>query len=136
MPILTAEDVYRPVPGRPPAHWGPLLGLRQARVIASPPEDSDRSEKTLPAFVNDGRWVFVCPCGSAQLASRTDRRFWCWECRAAGWTDVAWPDDDDDLAEAERILSARPDASSRNWKPWEQTVEDLAAENAAHGLAG
>lgn len=133
MAILAAEDVYRPAAGRPAAHWAPLLGLRRARTISTTPPDTERAEKTLPAFVNDGRWVCVCSCGGAQVTARTDRRFWCEECRSPGWTDVAWPDDDV-VNEAEAILSARPDPRSRNWKPWEQTVEDLAGENAAHGV--
>ena len=128
--ILVAEDVYTPVPGRAPAVWAPLLGLRKARTIAAPPDDTHRVRGKVNAFVNDGRWVVVCACGGAQIASVDDRRFWCWECRPAGWATVIWPDDMT-RAEAEELLTTRPDIRTRNWRPWEETVPDLAAENSA-----
>ena len=128
--ILTAEDVYAPVPGRPPAAWGPLLGLARSRTIATPPDDARQARAKLNAFVNDGRWVVVCRCGGAEIASPADPRFWCWECRPAEWSPVIWPDEKTRAA-AEAVLVERPEARNRNWRPWEETVKDLAADNAA-----
>ena len=128
--ILVAEDVYKPVPGRPPAAWAPLLGLRHSRTIATPPDETQRVRGKVPAFVNDGRWVVVCGCGGAQIVSPDDPRFWCWECRPDGWAPVIWPDATT-RAEAEELLTARPEMRNRNWRPWEQNVRDLAAENSA-----
>lgn len=92
-----------------------------------PPRDPasiDQSPFELPVEVNQGRWIVECPCGSAQLASRTDRRFYCVECGNAlfegMWVHVAWP------AEAEALeaeLLRRPFAANRNWRPDETTEE-------------
>jgi hypothetical protein len=89
-----------------------------------------------PAFVNHGRWVVRCPfCAGAQLAhpDRTDR-FFCIDCLndLAGrqWISVTWPDD---VSAIESVLELRPEVTTRSWWPHE-TVEDLRAENIAHGV--
>ena len=128
--ILVAEDVYTPVPGRPPAAWAPLLGLRNSRTIATPPDDAKMAKAKVTAFVNDGRWVVVCRCGGAEITSPDDPLFWCWECRPSEWSPVIWPDAKT-RAEAEELLTARPEMRTRNWRPWEETVADLVAENTA-----
>lgn len=127
--ILVAEDVYAPVPGSAPAAWAPLLGIRHSRTIAVPPDDGQVARAKLNAFVNDGRWVVVCRCGGAQIVSPDDARFWCWECRPDEWSPVIWPDEKT-RADAEAVLVERPEARNRNWRPWEETVKGLAAENA------
>jgi hypothetical protein len=135
--LLTAE-IHYPRALAPPAAWGPLLGIRAGRLILTLPSEERRTERTLPAFVNDGRWVVVCPCGGAQVAARSDRRFFCVDCRGwegRGWDDVYWPDDEE-LEVAERLLLARPDPLSRNWRPWDETAEVLYEENLAHGVTG
>lgn len=83
---------------------------------------------SLPVFVNHGRWMVLCPCGSAQLASRSDRRFFCVDCGNSTWVKVSWPEDE---REIERVLGYRPDPRTRNWDP-SQTVEDLRRENREH----
>jgi len=136
MTILTAEDVYPAVPGRPAAHRGPWLDIRSSGTICTPPPEDKRSGLSVAAAVNDGRWVVLCPCGGAQLAARTDQRLWCAECHVdTGWTIVIWPDEDT-VAEAEALLSRRPDPRSRNWRPWAETIDDLRAENDANGVPG
>jgi hypothetical protein len=85
-------------------------------------------------FVNDGRWLVQCPhCNSAQLAARSDPRFFCIECQNNGtmlWAQVVWPADPTGI---ETELSARPHAVNQQWLPSE-TVADLVAENAANGV--
>lgn len=87
----------------------------------------------VPVEVNDSRWLVKCPaCNGAQVAHKTDRRFFCIDClnETAGglWVTVDWPDDPDAI---EAALDARPVAHTRGWVPGE-TVADLLAENAAH----
>jgi hypothetical protein len=88
-----------------------------------------------PAEVNAGRWIVQCPwCLSASIASRSDPRFFCVECRNAGaqgkWITVTWPSTVDDI---EALLVMRPDPRTRNWKPIE-TTGDLMHENERHGI--
>lgn len=94
---------------------------------------------TVPAIVNHGRWIVECPfCTGAQFASRTDPRFLCITCRnalvAGAWVRVVWPSPEDQ-ERIEQLLGARADARHMNWRA-EESTEDLARENAAHGVEG
>lgn len=114
--------------------------------LASVPETSGAPAVPLSASelvvayaeVNHGRWIVPCPfpgCGSAQLAPRDDPRFCCGECLNAAvggaWVAVEWPAD---AAAIEAVLELRPTPAA-SWSPTE-TVADLVAENAAHGIEG
>ena len=85
----------------------------------------------LRAFVNDDRWLAKCECGSAQVLSRDDRRFYCITCQV-GWVRVIWPDDATVTA-IEHVLGLRPRPYTRSWHP-DQSVQELLEENRAHGL--
>lgn len=115
-----------------------LLNAQRAKhgepQLPPPPAGSQRFADKLLAYVNHGRWVVDCLCGSAQLASRTDRRFWCVDCRngwALGkWVEVVWPANADDI---EGLLLQRPFSKNQNWTTGED-VMTLVAENVAAGL--
>jgi hypothetical protein len=90
---------------------------------------------TATAVVNHGRWIVPCPwCFSAQMASRSDRRFFCVECGNAGaggmWVRVVWPPA---FREIEALLCMRPDPRNRSWLA-NETLADLLAENQANGV--
>ena len=111
--------------------------VREGIAPLNPPADRVVSDEALPVYVNHGRWVVDCPnCNSAQLASRSDRRFWCVDCRnvwvQGKWVMVTWPSAADEAA-IESVLDRRPHARNANWRPGE-SVADLIAENTAHGL--
>jgi hypothetical protein len=81
---------------------------------------------TLAAYLNHGRWVVDCPaCPSAALAGAT---FACEDC-GYGPEAVQMPAEAADVEDAVRPRPLR----NRNWRPTE-TVADLEAENAEHGL--
>lgn len=97
------------------------------------------TEMVLLPFVNDGRWIVVCPgrrCGGAQLASPRWTRFLCVDCNnvdvGGQWLSVQWPDDDLIVA-GEAALMARPDPKTRNWDPAGETVGALLVENVEPG---
>lgn len=85
------------------------------------------------AYVNHGRWVAECPhgCGSAQVVSPNDPRFFCTACRnrGGGWSPVTFPKDRDAI---EAALSQRPPRNA-NWLPGEP-VKRLLEENKTHGM--
>lgn len=106
------------------AHWGnPDLDpfVPDDRHIAG-------KDRAIEVRVNHGRWIIDCPCGGAQLACRTDHRFFCVDCLNAwtsgAWVPVTWPADPDGIA---RQLASRP-VELQNWEPGE-TVKVLRAEN-------
>lgn len=111
-------------------------------------------ELTAVAYMAHSVWVAMCPrpgCMNAEMFGRCDdgtvggleaSRF---TCRVDGHRPdgsrvvyrgcglrcgVEWPPD---IADLERVLLARPAPSTRNWRPGE-SLEDLVAENFAHGL--
>ena len=94
---------------------------------------------TVPAYVNDSRWVARCytfpVCLGAELVSRDDPRLFCCSCLNAAvggqWVQVVFPDDADEI---ETVLSARPVPPHRHWVPGE-SVADLKDENAERGVA-
>lgn len=113
------------------AHW-------HRRDVAASIPTSQAVGVSVQAQVNDNRWLAVCPsCGSAQYTSKTDRRFFCIDCLnsdwAGQWLAVTWPDDPT-VTQVETVLGKRPLRTSRSWSPTE-TVADLVAENAEHGVA-
>lgn len=110
-----------------PANWPPGVTPFQPKGL---------SKGALPVKANHGRWIVECPCGSAQHASRTDKRFWCVECGNASfggkWVSVEWPGD---VALIEKELEKRLFHRNRNWAPGEK-VADLRAEYAAVKILG
>lgn len=86
------------------------------------------------AAVNDGRWLVQCRCGSAQLVQPDEPRFFCIECLndhvGGQWVTVRFPSE---VKAIEELLEQREDRGAMNWEPGE-TVEDLQAENEAHGV--
>lgn len=86
------------------------------------------------AEANWGRWIARCPaglCTNAVQVTRRQSRFECLGAGSCGWTSpIVWPADPDAI---EMLLRRRPDAHTRSWVLGE-TLEDLLAENVAHGL--
>ena len=83
---------------------------------------------------NWGRWIARCPrpwCTNALQVWPGQQQMVCAGAGGCGWeADLVWPADPDAI---ELILSARPVERTRNWLPGE-TLADLLAENAVHGL--
>ena len=98
------------------------------------PDDDQQTTDLLPVYANHGRWVVDCPCGSAQLASRDDPRFFCSECLNAWalgkWVGLEWPSAHEEI---EGLLMQRPDIRTQNWNPSESVLA-LAIENADRGV--
>ena len=96
---------------------------------------------TIAAYVNHGRWIAECPnrCGNAIVVSQAEPHFICFGCGSpendGKWYNVMLPSE---WRAIEQELLKRParvafEASHRNWIPGE-TVADLRAENAEHGV--
>ena len=96
------------------------------------PEES--ADEPLATYVNHGRWVVMCECGDAQLASADDPRFFCVSClneRQGGkWRPVTWPKN---RRVIEQVLRERF-TENANWLPGE-SVEQLRTENIENGVS-
>ena len=107
-------------------------GAQAPSEIASDAEPAEALVNPLGAEI---RWVALCPeCGGAEYVWWSDPRFFCIGCRNAAiggrFRPLRLPAN---RAEIEAALMARPDPATRGWSPSE-TVDDLLAENAAHGV--
>lgn len=99
-------------------------------------EQKTTSALTAKAYISEGRWVVDCPCSlsdgtpcnSAQLASKSDRRFYCTECGNSEvkgqWIPVEWPAEE---GEIEAEMMKRPRVENQNWRPGE-TLASLQRE--------
>jgi hypothetical protein len=99
------------------------------------------SDLRATAYVSMGVWVAGCPrpwcihadhCGPGPQTGRVGGlTLDLWHCFRCGLVCPAdWPAA---AADINALLAARPQPETRNWLPGE-TVEDLLAENAIHGL--
>jgi hypothetical protein len=89
------------------------------------------------ARVNRGRWLADCPfCTGAELVLGDDAVFMCLSCgnqeSGGKFLLVKFPTSGD-VPEIEAALMKRPERF-RNWTPGLESLDDLIAENRAHGI--
>ncbi|MDQ3431391.1 MAG: hypothetical protein M3467_04065 [Actinomycetota bacterium] len=117
--VVRAEDYYTPPPSQPADAWAMVRPAervarwyehKQQRRLGVP--EGVLLDQVLHARINHSRWVADCPCGSAQVVSPADPRFFCVEC-GAGWFRIQFPADVDRV-EAE-LADQLPHL--RNWQP-------------------
>lgn len=93
----------------------------------------DMCKVPIDVQANHGRWLVVCECSAAQLASKTDHRFFCLSClneiHGAKWRPVRWPKSPQRV---EAVLRHRLTVNA-NWIAGE-TVKQLEQENKAMGV--
>lgn len=104
------------------------------------PPFGDADDPKVAVFVERGMWMIQCPfgCGSAQVASETDHRFYCVSGHGGcgnyavfGKTiPVVWPKPAFQK-KLEDLLLERPQPF-RNWRPWE-TISVITGQNERRG---
>lgn len=142
--ILDAASIAAATPGPAPATLRALLLAFYPAATIAPSGRRSPTASPLVAEVDRGAWVARCDCGMPGLPApgcvvRLDDPWgWCVRCGngavGGGWRPVVIPPPAERAA-IEAVLTERPDPETRNWRPGE-TVGELVAENAAHGLAG
>ena len=121
-------------------YYGWIRRMASGNGMRPPAANGVTAGGDIQAYIDCGRWLAECPdCHSAQVISDKTRDFWCLHCGNASidfkWRHIRMPRNRKVL---EDVLVLRPAARSdraltRNWKTGE-TVDDLKAENVAHGL--
>lgn len=90
--------------------------------------------KPLHAFINHNRWMAVCECGGAEVVDPVYNSMYCFSCfnilNKGRPRHIKFPKD---MPMIEAILIERDDPLNKNWMLTE-SIEDLEAENVAHGL--
>lgn len=109
---------------------------RQAAVLQTQTKRGGRSvvhDSTIPvvAYIAWNRWVIDCECGAGNATDPANPFACCFGCGAVHER-VQFPPN---VQAIERVLLQRVKPSTRNWFP-QETVDDLIAENVAHGVGG
>ena len=94
------------------------------------PSKPDTVSTDRPAFVNAGRWVWLCPgCNTGHILALGQGHAICNYCYTPEWVNIVWPSKEDQLA-VDTLLAELPGqrlhAPLRNWS-WDWTVERLQA---------
>lgn len=130
--ITRAQQFYEGGADRPLAERVHHTWWQRMRPL-QPMPDFDKpigpARSAVQAFINDSRWVVVCPdCNSAQVVSPDDPRFLCIECVnetiGGRWRPAMFPSN---LEALEQALMERPRRINRNWRPGE-SVASLRSE--------
>ena len=87
------------------------------------------ASETVMAYANAGRWVVDCPRCNSGMAALVEWPAYCFDCGSI-FAAIVFPKGWEKI---EAKLLRRPERS-QNWRPGE-SVEQLEAENAEHGLA-
>lgn len=129
--LLTARAIYGV---RSPGE----LEVRQRQMIAKMWRHGiqiAQSTRATPchAYVDAGRWLVDCECGSGVGIDPRWPEARCLGCGAVIPVSLIQFPEDQARAHIEAILTKRPHLGTRNWQPGE-TVESLRAENLAHGV--
>lgn len=127
--ILDQRHIYGgTTPEEIRARWVNILaGNSAARVDRSlAPIALTETGTSVAAYVNHGRWVARCQCGSGMGCWVENPEAACMDCGRI--YAVEWPDPGERVV-AEEILSARADPTTRNWDPATETVDRLNTEN-------
>ena len=91
--------------------------------------DPWESADTTGVFIAGGKWLIRCECRNAPSVHPEWKTARCMECGAV-YRDIEMPAN---ASEIEAVLVVRPHPANRAWL-WPESVEDLRAENIAHGL--
>lgn len=135
------SNTWQAIEGYPKYLWQAMHGIRQrlARGLVAAPLPSSLEISDAPplsAFVNHGRWLVLCPCGSGVLVEPDEPLVYCASCRNRADKGkvrrVVFPDG---VAEIEGLLKERPVEKNRNWKP-KESADRLREENRRYLLKG
>lgn len=115
--------------------WATPVGADDPRPRRFPERDFEEwlvdTGDTVTARIEHGRWIADCPgcrSGIGVWPEMDDAA-----CMGCGRVyTVAFPSAGD-IAEAEKVLNARP-VELQNWFPGREDVADLKVENLAHGV--
>lgn len=113
-------------------HRGKVAQQRRKGVRVTAGMAADNSPP-LVAYVNHGRWLVDCPCGSGAYVDPMAEVARC-AGQGCGLVSRVLLPPVSDRSEIERLLLARRRPPERNWRHPE-TIDDLRRENEAHGVA-
>lgn len=118
--VIRAETFFTPPPSMPPDAWAGTPGAELVirwyeqhigRRLPAPSEGLPIGPRY--ARIDAGRWLAECECGSAQVISPVDPRYYCVICYT-GWVPLVVPEDIDAV---EATVSQLPTGEQWWWHP-------------------
>lgn len=106
--------------------------VREGRCQNAPTRSQPlEAEDSIPAYVNEGRWVADCPaCNGGMATSPEHAHSFCADC---GTIYAVEHPPAGLIRQAENVLQHRQ-PRNRNWLPDREDIPDLQAENVLRGL--
>ena len=116
-----------------------LTKMHQIYQGEDPPEVPASISTSVDAFVNAGRWLWMCVACDSAITAEVGQPSICVECATQGWVNVVFPSNREDVeTELLKQPGHRAHAPIRQWRPgWEISVlEDRTARAQASVNAG
>lgn len=132
--ILTVRHLTR---GQSLRKFSRSAALSLRLPIPGGQKGTEQSNLLVYARIDQGRWLADCPhCNGSEAVEPDTPLFYClnsWCSRPTGnlYAPLRFPKE---RVAIERVLLDRPNPTTRNWRRGE-SLADLRAENAAHGVA-
>ena len=108
-----------------------LTKMHQIYQGEDPPEVPASISTSVDAFVNAGRWLWMCVACNSAITAEVGQPSICVECSAQGWLNVVFPSNREEIeAELLKQPGHRAHAPIRQWRPsWGMSVlEDRTAK--------
>ena len=116
-----------------------LTKMHQIYQGEDPPEVPASISTSVDAFVNAGRWLWMCVACNSAITAEVGQPSICVECATQGWVNVVFPSNREDVeTELLKQPGHRAHAPIRQWRPgWGMSVlEDRTARAQAAVDAG
>ena len=116
-----------------------LTKMHQIYQGEDPPEVPASISTSVDAFVNAGRWLWMCVACNSAITAEAGQPSICVECSTQGWLNVVFPSNREEIeAELLKQPGHRAHAPIRQWRPgWGMSVlEDRTARAQAAVDAG
>ena len=116
-----------------------LTKMHQIYQGEDPPEVPASISTSVDAFVNAGRWLWMCVACNSAITAEVGQPSICVECSTQGWLNVVFPSNREEIeAELLKQPGHRAHAPIRQWRPgWGMSVlEDRTARAQAAVDAG
>ena len=108
-----------------------LTKMHQIYQGEDPPEVPASISTSVDAFVNAGRWLWMCVACNSAITAEAGQPSICVECATQGWVNVVFPSNREDVeTELLKQPGHRAHAPIRQWRPgWDMSVlEDRTAK--------
>ena len=116
-----------------------LTKMHQIYQGEDPPEVPASITTSVDAFVNAGRWLWMCVACNSAITAEAGQPSICVECATQGWVNVVFPSNREDVeTELLKQPGHRAHAPIRQWRPgWDMSVlEDRTTRAQASVNAG